>query len=133
MSTSSWLDYIVFDRWILFNSIHHNAESAKEEPLGFAVPCYPDFHVALHLAPKEDNPDPEGMHITHRAIDELHTARYPVSFMKFNDFTKLFLLTAVPIKAMVSRLNGMDPYVGALGLPPPKYSKKYWVAFRIIE
>jgi len=128
------LDYIVFDRGILFNSVFYNSEATEKEPLGFAVDSTADFHVALHLAKKEKNPDPAGMYITNRVIlSTLGTDVYPIYFMKFIDFTRLYLLNAKPVEAMSERLKGNDPLVSLLKLPPAKYSKKYWVAYRIIE
>lgn len=117
---------------MLFNSVHHNADTALNEPLSFAMKDSQDFHTALYLAPKQKNLDPQGMYLTHRAIDELSTEKYPVQFMKFTDFTRLFLLVVEPVRAMAARMGGKDPNVEVLKLPPSKYSKKYWVAFRII-
>lgn len=130
--SGSSLDYIVFDRGILFNSVFYNSEATEKEPLGFAVDSTADFHVALHLAKKEKNPDPLGT--PNRVIlSTLGTDVYPICFMKFTDFTRLYLLNARPVEAMSERLKGNDPLVTVLKLPPAKYSKKYWVAYRIIE
>lgn len=59
VSTSSWLDYIVFGlSGVLFNSVYHNTETTPNESLDFAMKDSQDFHTALYLAPKQKNPDP---------------------------------------------------------------------------
>lgn len=134
VSTSSCLDYLVFNMDINFFSFDHTEKSAEKFPLGFAMPYQPDFHAALILNPGTFEPPPEVHRCWRRmkyTFERFRKECPEVRYMALKDFVRLWLLTYKPAEAMVARLQNKNPMRTVLKIPS-RY-EDCWVGYSISD